>query len=75
MCVLRSEDAKAVGARLRKPEPVYTPDVELLLATLGECLQVVHTAMPSIHKEIGVTECAAAARSGYLLMRFVLVVG
>ena len=56
---------------LYKSEPVYTPNVELLLDALQEPLQVVHTVdprdaeqciekwMPAIHKEIGVIEKAA----------------
>ena len=55
---------------LYKSEPVYTPNVELLLDGLQEPLQVVHTVdprdaeqciekwMPAIHKEIGVIEKA-----------------
>ena len=34
VCVLRLEDTDAVGARRCKSEPVYTPDIELLLANL-----------------------------------------
>ena len=68
--VLRSEDTYVVGARLCESEPVYTPDIDMLLANLGESVQVVHTVdprkaersverwMPSIHKEIGVIDRA-----------------
>ena len=82
VCVLRSEDTDVVRARLCKSGPVYTPDIELLLANLGESLQVVHTVdprkaersaerwMPSIHKEIGVVE-----RDVQRMMRFVLAAG
>ena len=71
LCVLRSDDSDASEARaLYKSEPVYTPNVELLLDGLQEPLQVVHTVdprdaeqciekwMPAIHKEIGVIEKA-----------------
>ena len=71
LCVLRSDDSDASDAcALYKSEPVYTPNVELLLDGLQEPLQVVHTVdprdagqciekwMPSIHKEIGVIEKA-----------------
>ena len=56
--------------QLRKSEPVYTPDIELLLDALQEPLSVVHTVdprdaernyvkwMPAIHKEVGVIEKA-----------------
>ncbi|CAE7740893.1 GIP [Symbiodinium sp. CCMP2592] len=71
LCALRSDDADASEAcALRKSEPVYTTNVELLLDGLQEPLQVVHTVdprhaeqciekwMPSIHEEIGVIEKA-----------------
>ena len=71
LCVLRSDDSDVSEARaLYKSEPVYTPNVELLLDGLQEPLQVVHTVdprdaeqcmekwMPAIHKEIGVIEKA-----------------
>ena len=71
LCVLRSDDSDASEAcALCKSEPVYTPNVELLLDGLQEPLQVVHTVdprdaenciekwVPSIHKEIGVIEKA-----------------
>ena len=85
LCVLRSDDPDASEAcALYKSEPVYTPNVELLLDGLQEPLQVVHTVdaeqciekwMPSIHKEIGVIEKAvrrlppADVRSGGWLKR------
>ena len=71
LCVLRSNDLDSSEApRLQKAEPVYTPNIELLLDSLQEPLSVVHTVdprdaeqnctkwMPPIHKEIGVIERA-----------------
>ena len=69
--VLPSDDSDTSEAcALCKSEPVYTPNVELLLDGLREPLQVAQTVdprdaeqciekwMPSIHKEIGVIEKA-----------------
>ena len=66
MCTRRSGDLAGDNLpQLRKSEPVYTPDIELLLDALQEPLNVVHTVdprdaernyekwMPAIHKESG----------------------
>ena len=71
VCTRRSGDLAGDNLpQLRKSEPVYTPDIELLLDALQEPLNVVHTVdprdaernyekwMPAIHKEVGVIEKA-----------------
>ena len=71
VCTRRSGDLAGDDLpQLRKSEPVYTPDIELLLDALQEPLSVVHTVdpreaernyekwMPAIHKEVGVIEKA-----------------
>ena len=57
LCVLRSDDSDVSEARaLYKSEPVYTPNVELLLDSLQEPLQVVHTVDPAgrrtVHRKV-----------------------
>ena len=71
VCTRRSGDLAGDDLpQLRKSEPVYTPDIELLLDALQEPLNVVHTVdprdaernyekwMPAIHEEVGVIEKA-----------------
>ena len=71
VCTRRSGDLAGDDLpQLRKSEPVYTPDIELLLDALQEPLNVVHTVdprdaernyekwMPAIRKEVGVIEKA-----------------
>ena len=71
VCTRRSGDLAGDNLpQLRKSEPVYTPDIELLLDALQEPLNVVHTVdprdaernyekwMPAIHKEVGAIEKA-----------------
>ena len=71
VCTRRSGDLAGDDLpQLHKSEPVYTPDIELLLDALQEPLNVVHTVdpreaernyekwMPAIHKEVSVIEKA-----------------
>ena len=83
VCTRRSGDLAGDDLpQLRKSEPVYTPDIELLLDALQEPLNVVHTVdpreaernyekwMPAIHKEVGVIEKADTVCGTGLCFRF-----